>query len=154
MLEDIMTFFDAGEEEESEDEFETTQQCIGMKSLFRGHAVKDWKQANFYCTKHAELNKIIVQNAVLFYNECWKCRNEYLHDTDMQRQRIISWCKKLKEKVEKEEPPQVKLFATRNRINVEQNSTETIRMWIYNVKEIMKKVEKLPKGDIRRYFEM
>ena len=42
----------------------------------------------------------------------------------------------------------------RNRINLEQSSTETKRMWMHNVTEIMKKVKKLPRGDIRRYFEM
>ena len=72
ILEDIVTFFDVGEGEDNKEEFETSQQHIEMKELFRGHVMRDQKQANFHYTKHADLNKIIVGNAVLFYNECWK----------------------------------------------------------------------------------
>ena len=154
MLEDIVKFFNGGEEEENAEEFETSQQHVGMKELFRGCVVRDWKQADFNCTKYADLNRILVRSAVLFCNKCWKHRNECLHDAEMQRKRIISWHDKIKEKVENDEPPTVKLFAMRNKIDAERCSTETIRVWIYNVKEIIKKAEKLPRGDIRRFFEM
>ena len=69
-LEDIVAFFNGEEEEDNKEEFETSQRCIGMKSMFRGYAVRDWKQANFHCTKCTELNKVIMRNAVLFYYEC------------------------------------------------------------------------------------
>ena len=49
MLEDIVTFFDVREADDNEEEFETSQQYIRMKELFRGHIVRDWKQANFHC---------------------------------------------------------------------------------------------------------
>ena len=67
--------------------------------------------------------------------------------------------RKTKEKVrsdrntEENEPSQVKVFMRRSRIDIERCSTETIKMPIYNVKNLIKKVEKLPKGDIRRLME-
>ena len=39
-------------------------------------------------------------------------------------------------------------------IGIQHNSTECIKIWIYNAKEIMKKVEKLPKGSMQRFFEV
>ena len=47
----------------------------------------------------------------------------------------------------------VNIFIRRNQIEVKDCDTETIKRWIYNVKEVMKKAEKIPKNDIRRYFE-
>ena len=73
MLEDIVNFFDNGDEEE----YETSQQYIGMKEIFRGFVVKDWEGSNFNCEKFRELNKVLIVNAVLFYKECWAHRNEY-----------------------------------------------------------------------------
>ena len=105
ILEDIITFFDNGEEEE--DEFETCQQYIGMKELFRGYVVRNWKETNFNTTKYAELNKILVWNVVLFYNKCWLHRNECYQDAKMQRKRMISWYKKLKHKAEQDESPRL-----------------------------------------------
>ena len=62
--------------------------------------------------------------------------------------------KPMKKEVELNEPPQVKLFVRRNALELRRYSIETIRTWIYNMKELQKKVEKLPKGNIRRYFEV
>ena len=59
----------------------------------------------------------------------------------------------MKRKAEENEPPQVQLFVRRSKINIERCSTETIKTWIYNVKNLIRKVEKLPKGDIRRFME-
>ena len=150
LIEDIVVYFEDGDE----DEYESSQQHVGMKNLFRGFIVKDWEGANFNCVKYSQLNKIVIVNAVKFCNQCWKHRNEEFHNEEKQRVRMINWYNNLKRKVEQDEPPQVKLFVRRNHIDVQRSSTETIKTWIYNVKEIMKKVEKLPKGDIRRYFEI
>ena len=67
---------------------------------------------------------------------------------------MIKWYEKLKEEVEMNDPPKVKLFAQRTALDVERSNTETIKMWIQNVKELQRKVEKLPKGDIRRFCEV
>ena len=39
------------------------------------------------------------------------------------------------------------------KIRINDCSTKTIKRWIYNAKEVIKKAEKLPRNDIRRYFE-
>ena len=36
-------------EEETEEEYETNQQFVGMKEAFRGHVVKDWQGTNLEC---------------------------------------------------------------------------------------------------------
>ena len=53
-----------------EDEYETTQQYIGMGQLFQDFVVKDWKGANFHCDKYRMLNKILVYYSVQFYRNC------------------------------------------------------------------------------------
>ena len=47
----------------------------------------------------------------------------------------------------------VNLYIRKHEINVNECTTDTIRKWILNAKEVMKKAEKLKKNDIRRYFE-
>ena len=148
MMEDICKFFEG-----EEDEYETTQQYVGFKALFRGYAVKDWKRADVNCKSYTSLNKILVKRAVLFYGKCWNHRNEICHDEEKQRERLIKWYEKIKTQVERHEPAQVKLFVRRNKIDVMRCKNETIRMWIHNVNEVRKKVEKLPLTDIRRHFE-
>ena len=90
----------------------------------------------------------------MFYNECWKHQNEEFHSEVKQRNYFVNWYEKLRKEVELNKPPQVKLFVRRNALELRRCSIETIRTWIYNVKELQKKVEKLPKEDIRRYFEV
>ena len=59
----------------------------------------------------------------------------------------------MKKQAEEKEPLQVKLFARRMALEIQRYRTETIIRWIYNVKEMIKKVEKLPQNDIRHYFK-
>ena len=47
---------------------------------------------------------------------------------------------------------QVKVFIMRNQIEIEKYRIETIKTWIYDMKEIQKKLEKIPKNDIRIFF--
>ena len=83
----------------------------------------------------------------------WKHRNKAYHDPIKQRNRVVEWYNKLKSYIERSEPRMINMFIRINQIDVNSCNTETIRQWIYNAKEVMKKVEKLPKNDIRRYFE-
>jgi len=39
-------------------------------------------------------------------------------------------------------------------MNILRSSTKAIIKWIYNVKKIMSKASKMPRNDIRRYFEV
>ena len=43
-------------------------------------------------------------------------------------------------------------YAQKFKINEERYSSETIKTWIKNLKEIEKKMEDVPKNDIRRYM--
>ena len=54
--------------------------------------------------------------------------------------------------VEEKEPLAVKMHARRNKIDVERSSVEGIKRWIYRIKDMIKKVEKIHVEDIRRYF--
>ena len=50
------------------------------------------------------------------------------------------------------EPIEVRMFAQRTNRNVNNSSASEMKQWICNVKEMSKRVEKLPQGDIRRFF--
>ena len=50
MLKNIVTFFNVGEEDDNEAEFETSKQWIGMKQLFRGQ-VKRLETSGFQLHK-------------------------------------------------------------------------------------------------------
>ena len=126
---------------------------IGMRSLFRGYIIKTWKGVNFSVTTYKNINKIVVRYCVLYYKLCWDNRNQSLHSETVQRERVLEWYSKVKAQVETKEPRQVKLFAMRNHIQVERCRMETVLQWIYNVLKMIKKVEKVPQNDIRRYFE-
>jgi len=54
--------------------------------------------------------------------------------------------------VKENEPLAVKTFARRHKIDTERSSVERVKSWIYSVKEMIKKVEKIPENDIRRFF--
>ena len=149
MLEDIIGFLQG---DEDEDEHETSQQCVGMKDIFRGIVVKDWKGADFNCTKYHKLNKIIVCHSVQYYRKCWLNRNEKLHDEEMQRIRVKEWKKNIEKQVEQKEPLAAKMHANRTKIDEERSSVDQIRRWTCGVKEMIKKVEKIPENDIRTYF--
>ena len=86
LIEDIVVYFDNGEE----DEYVSSQQYVGMRELFRGFIVKDWVEADFNCKQYSELNKIVIANAVKFYNQCWKHRNEEFHNERKQRVRMVN----------------------------------------------------------------
>ena len=108
----------------------------------------------FNCNACSELNVILVMHAVKFHIECWEHRHEEFHNETRQRSRMINWCIELKEEIELNDPQQVKLFVRRTALDLNRCNTDTIRIWTHNVKELRKKVKKLPKGDIRRFCEV
>ena len=71
----------------------------------------------------------------------------------MQKTRAIEWHQSIKIQVKDNKPMQVKLFIMRNKIEPVREKDQTILQCICNVKEIAKKVEKLPKNDICKHFE-
>ena len=94
MIEDTLACLD----EEEERECETNQHCIGMKALFRGIVVKDWKGADFNCNKYETLNKVLVCHAVQHCRKCWLHRNECCNDECKQKELVVKWKEKLKRK--------------------------------------------------------
>ena len=81
-------------ENDLEEECETNQCHVGMSELFRGRVAADWKETNFECRKHRKLNKIIVRRSIKFYNNCWKGRNESMHDEQKQKEQLRKWFEK------------------------------------------------------------
>ena len=63
------------------------------------------------------------------------------------------WYKKELRNAENSEYEQIRQYARKFKINEERCSSETIKTWIKNLKVIEKKMEDVPKNDIRRYME-
>ena len=51
-------------------DFETNQQVIGMKYLFRGFSVKEWKGTEFGGNKYTPYNRIVNQHCMTYYCKC------------------------------------------------------------------------------------
>ena len=64
-----------------------------------------------------------------------------MYDENKQREKVIKWCKNENSRIENSEMTQLKIYAIRCKINLQQIVTDRIRRWTCNVKE-MKKVEK------------
>ena len=62
------------------------------------------------------------------------------------------WKKNAEEQVEQKEPLAAKMHVNRTKIDEERSSVDQIRRWTHGVKEMIKKVEKIPENDIRKYF--
>ena len=54
--------------------------------------------------------------------------------------------------MEKTDEDQLKKYVQKHQIDVEKCKTETAKTWINNIKEFQRKLEIVPKKDIRRYF--
>ena len=85
-------------ENDEDDDYEINQQYAGMKELFRGYVVNDWMEVNLNTKKYRYLNMITARECVYFYNRCWKHRNEIMHDRNKQKERMMRWYKKEKER--------------------------------------------------------
>ena len=54
-------------ENEQIEEYEKNKYLIGMKELFRGCIVKEWKGVDFSTIKHREVNKTVIIKCVECY---------------------------------------------------------------------------------------
>ena len=114
--------------------------------------VKDQDGVDLQIQKYRVLDKIVVKKYVEYYAVCWKEYNKEYHDEAKQRSRVVKWYEKVKVKAESGVDEQLKKYVQKHQIEVEQYKTETVRRWINNVREFERKLEKIPKEDIRRYF--
>lgn len=147
-IEDILVCLD----EEDEYGCETNQHCTGMKELLRGIVAKDCKGADFNCIECEVLNKVLVDHAARYYCKCWLYRNECCNDEDKQKKRAVEWKENIEKHVEEKEPLAVKTFSRRHKIDIERSSVEKVKTWICSVKEMIRKAEKTPLNDARRFF--
>ena len=76
------------------EDFETNQQVIGMKLLFRVFSIKVLKGSEFGGNNHVACSRIVNQNCMNYCCKCWKDRNEKMHEEVFQRKRIIHWQQK------------------------------------------------------------
>ena len=61
------------------------------------------------------------------YLLCWKDRNEKLHNSGMQRRRVIDWHDKVRAKELSSSFPQAKNCAMDKKVNLEADNAECIR---------------------------
>jgi len=148
-VEDIMKFIRNNED----GDYKTNQQYIGMKELFRGYIVQVWNGVQLNSVKYHELNRIVVRKCVEYYVKCWKERNEESRNEIKQRERVIRWYKNTLDMVGTSSDAELRKYVDKHHINIEQSNTESIRKWILNIKVFKRKLEAIPKNDIRRYFQ-
>ena len=149
-VEDIMKYA----QNEQEGDYKSNQQYVGMQELFRRYIVIDWERTNFGNKKYKDLNKIIVKRCVEFYDACWKHRNDEYHNEEKQKKKLRDWYEKVKAKAENSDDTQIKLYVCKKRIDIDKCNNETIKRWLYNLKEFEKRIEKTKRNDIRRYFDL
>ena len=75
-IEDILRYL----EDDSDDEYKTNQEILGMKNIFRGYVVKVWKGTNFAQNKYRKLNRIVVRLSIQYYYKYWIERNKIYHN--------------------------------------------------------------------------
>ena len=112
----------------------------------------DWLNADVKCKDHKRLNKILAYRCAKFYYECWVDRNNAMHNSDKQKERLKKWFEKEKSKAEQSEYRQLKLCVERCKLDVNRSDYETITKWIMNLKCIERKVNKIPPNDVRRWL--
>lgn len=138
-------------ENDQEVEYETNQQCIGMMELFRGCVAKNWMSADMNVKKCRYLNMILARECVCFYDQCWKHRNEIMHDPIKQKEIMMRWYENEKEKGSRSPSRQMRMHMDKCKLDVERCNSDAIKRWIMNIRTIEKKVEKIPANDIRRH---
>ena len=81
---------------EGDDIYQTNQQVLGIKEMFRGVVVANWVAMPLERVKFTPSNKIIVKEAGNFYNECWNERYKELHAPECEKLMLREKIKKNK----------------------------------------------------------
>ena len=111
-----------------------------------------WRGINFELNWYYEYNRILVKVYTNFYYQCWIYQNNYLNNSNLQREQIIKWYQNEKQNAIKMPIYQVKRYVKNRIINVETSLANYIRKWIIGLKNIKCKAEKSNTDDIRIYF--
>ena len=67
------------------EDLKTNQQVIGIKYLFRGFSIKEWKGTGSDGNKHTTYNRLVNQHCMEYYCKCWKDMHEKIHNETVQR---------------------------------------------------------------------
>ena len=136
-------------------EYFTTQHIIGMKCIFRGWVVKNWRDVRDEQTQvMKQMNKIIVKKSVNFYSEAWKHRNEVLHCPEKYKEYVIDWHKKIVRMIESSNKPEMIRYLRMQRIDVSRCSNACIRNWNMLAMKMHSKAREEVLNDIRNYFRV
>ena len=76
IISDIQKFLD------KEPNFQTNQELIGLRNIFRGIAVQLWICDDFNNNDDKKHNKVTIKESMLVYSECWIDRCKELHDEE------------------------------------------------------------------------
>ena len=77
-----------------------------------------------------------------------------MYNIEYQRNRIVEWYKKEVIAASESLYLQVKVFATNRAIAIDQSTMKALEKWIYCIRKIKLRSEKLIGGDIRYYFDL
>ena len=75
----------------TESNYQTNQELIGLRNIVRGTSVQCWIGDNFNNNDDRKFNKVITKESVLFYSECWIDRCKALHEEGKQRGCLKQW---------------------------------------------------------------
>ena len=90
---------------------------------------------------------------MVYYLLCEKDRNYKLHDSRLQKEKIVKQYHRERQKALQSQYPQVKKYIEQNEVNIELSNSEYIKQQIYRIKILKKKAEKYKeKEDIRGFF--
>ena len=95
--------------------------------MFCRYILRDWYRTNFAINKYKECNRILTKLCIEYYNKYWKHRNLALHNEVKQRERIVEWYLKEKRNALESKFLQVKAFTIARPLNIETNSTKSLR---------------------------
>ena len=112
---------------DSDLEYETNQEDLGMKQLFYGIIVKAWFRINFGIMKYYNHNKIIIQYCLNYYQTCWLDQNEVANDRIVQRDRVKQQYEKEQNKALNGEYLQVAKYARENHINTKEKGMSILK---------------------------
>ena len=74
------------------------------------------------------------------------------HNEEKQKERMKKWHMNELNRAENSKIKQTRGYAQKFKINEDRCSIETIKAWMSNLKKIKKRIEDVPKNDIRRCF--
>ena len=90
----------------------------------------------------------------MYYTKCWQDRNDFTYDEIRQLDWFRTWYSELIDKGENDAHSEVRKYVQKHQLNLEQASSEMLKIWIHKYKEFRTQLEKyVETNDIRHFFE-